>query len=84
MSTARLFLVAAMVLPMLGACTSSPADGDRPVSFSVRCAPEENASDCLRTVSEMCGARGYDLFDAEGQPITIAELKYNKAEARCR
>jgi hypothetical protein len=69
---------------MASGCATSPSANRESMSFPLNCRADENAAECLRTVSEMCGARGYDLFDASGQVITIAELKYVKATARCR
>lgn len=76
--------LAAVVAAMMSGCAGSPSAERAPLSFPLNCRADENAAECLRTVSEMCGARGYDLFDANEQPITVAELKYGKATARCR
>lgn len=76
--------VTTAVVAMVSGCATSPSAEREPMSFPLNCRADENAAECLRTVSEMCGSRGYDLFDTSGQPITIAELKYGKATARCR
>lgn len=76
--------LATIVAIVLAGCATSPSSNREPISFPLNCRADQDAGECLRTVSEMCGARGYDLFDASGAPITIAELKFGKATARCR
>jgi hypothetical protein len=41
-------------------------------------------AECFRRASELCGADGYDLFDGEGRPATVADAEYHVLEARCR
>lgn len=79
----KLHLVPAATVLLSGCAATSTAPGE-PVSFAVQCPPDQNVGECLRTVSEFCGSRGYDLFDDAGKPIDVAELKYVKATARCK
>lgn len=65
-------------------CAASSSNEREPLSFPITCRADQNAAECLRTVSEFCGSRGYDLYDSTGKAITVAELKYDKATARCR
>jgi hypothetical protein len=83
-STFALGLGTALLVSVFSGCASTRSEPREPMSFPLNCRADENAADCLRTVSEMCGERGYDLFDAAGAPITLAELKFGKATARCR
>lgn len=76
--------LATTVAMLLSGCAATSTAPGEPVSFAVHCPPEQNVGECLRTVSEFCGSRGYDLFDDAGKPIGVAELKYVKATARCK
>jgi hypothetical protein len=75
---------AATVAVLLSGCAATSTAPGEPVSFAVQCPPDQNVGECLRTVSEFCGSRGYDVFDDAGKPIDVAELKYVKATARCK
>ena len=80
--SARFLAVAGAM--MVSACANSPSNDRKPMSFPVACRADQNVADCLRVVSEFCGSQSYDLYDSTGKTVTLAELKYDKATARCR
>lgn len=76
-------------LPMLLAgCATAPmpaarSTGASPRTVAVVCAPGRDLT-CFERASDLCRPRGYDLFDSDGRPATVADAQVRIVEARCR
>ncbi|HZX79393.1 MAG TPA: hypothetical protein VFE72_00370 [Lysobacter sp.] len=77
------------LVPLLLATTACGTPGDKRGMASSRAIPVVCSAgridvECFRQASEICGRRGYDLFDLQGRPATVSDAQYRALEARCR
>lgn len=73
----------AVAFVLANGCSTSQSSTRSVVEIPVHCAANEVASECLRMVSELCGADGYELLDSKGNPLSVADLRNHIATARC-
>ena len=69
-------------------CSTTPStaasDSLKPVEIPVSCTSSQSAVDCLRIASDLCGEKGYDLYDRDGKAIGVADIRDRISTARCR
>lgn len=83
----RIATAAFVVLASSGCSTTASttsADTRKPVEVPVSCTAGQSPVNCLRTVSDLCGEKGYDLYDRDGQAIGVADIRDRISTARCR
>ncbi|WP_162823825.1 hypothetical protein [Lysobacter sp. TY2-98] len=62
---------------------SGPKSAPAPRTSAVVCAPGGDLT-CFERASDLCRPKGYDLFDSEGRPATVADAQVRIVEARCK
>lgn len=74
---------------LLAGCASTPPatpaarTAAAPRTVAVVCAPGGDLK-CFERASDLCRPNGYDLFDSEGRPATVADAQVRIVEARCK
>ncbi|MGY4514941.1 hypothetical protein [Lysobacter sp. HA18] len=72
------------LLAALAACaTGTPVARTTPKSMALVCGPGGDIA-CFERASDLCRPNGYDLFDRDGRPATVADAQVRIVEACCR
>lgn len=81
-----LLAIAPLLLLDTTACGTqgAPREASAPRAIPVVCSAGRIDIECFRQASEICGRKGYDLFDLQGRPATASDAQYRALEARCR